>query len=79
MAVYHMHATQLRLLGATVGAPVAASYRGVQLERGPAVVLDPSFAPCFSLLKAKLPTPQQLSVSSRSTLLIKGEQATSAQ
>ena len=28
MAVYHMHATQLRLLGAEVGPPQPASYRG---------------------------------------------------
>ena len=48
-----------RLLGAKVEPAVATSYRGVQLERGAAVVLDPSFAPCLSLLRPKLPTAEQ--------------------
>ena len=38
MAVYHMHASQLRLLGAKVAPAVATSYRGVQLEQGAMVV-----------------------------------------
>jgi len=72
MAVYHMHATQLRLLGAEVGPPQPASYRGVAVERGPAVVLDASFAPCFSLLEPKLPSPQRVRVSARSALVVSG-------
>ena len=60
MAVYNVHVSQLRLLGAKVEPAVATSYRGVQLERGAAVVLDPSFAPCLSLLRPKLPTAEQV-------------------
>ena len=42
MAVYNVHVAQLRLLGAVVEPAVAATYRGVRLEQGAAVVLDPS-------------------------------------
>ena len=40
--------------------------------RKPAVVFAPSFAPCYTLLKAKLPRPASVSVSARSTLLVSG-------
>ena len=73
MAVYNVHVAQLRLLGAVVEPAVAATYRGVQLEQGAAVVLDPSFAPCLSLLRPKLPTAERVRISARSTLLLKGE------
>ena len=77
MAVYHMHATQLRILGATgVAAPVAASYRGVGVQRGPAIVFAPSFAPCFTLLATKLPSPSKLQVSVKSTLIVRGADVT---
>ena len=73
MAVYHMHATQLRILGAAaVAPPEPASYRGVGVQRGPAIVFAPSFAPCFTLLAAKLPSPAALRVSVRSTLVVRG-------
>ena len=72
MAVYHMHATALATLGATLGAPVARTFRGVGVDVGAAVVLAPSFAPCFTLLAEKLPTPAQLTISARSTLVVRG-------
>ena len=72
MAVYNVHVAQLRLLGAVIEPAVAATYRGVRLEQGAAVVLDPSFAPCLSLLRPKLPHPGRIAISERSTLLVDG-------
>ena len=40
---------------------------------GPSVVLAPSFAPCFTLLKQKLPCPDRISITSRSTLVVSGQ------
>ena len=73
MAVYHLHAECLRTLGCAVGPPTDQVYRGVSVSVGPAVVLAPSFAPCYTLLPYKMPNPEKVSVSSRSTLLISGE------
>ena len=73
MAVYHLHAQMLRTLGATVAAPAQRTFRGVDVEVGPAVVLAPSFAPCFTLLAAELPTPRAISIAAGSTLLVRGD------
>ena len=56
MAVYHAHACALRLLGCRVAPPRERTFAGVGVPLGPAVVLSPSFCPCLSLLRAKLPT-----------------------
>ena len=71
-AVYEMHATSLRLLGAAVAPPTRRTFRGVGVDAGPAVVLAADFAPCLSLLRAKLPTPKDISVTARSTLVVRG-------
>ena len=73
MAVYHLHAQSMRTLGCDVGPPRNATYRGVSVSASPAIVLDPSFAPCLTLLKAKLPSPQKVSISAGSTLVVSGE------
>ena len=73
MAVYHMHATSLRTMGAAIGEPVERTFRGVRVSVGPAVVLAPSFAPCFTVLAAKLPRPEAISISTKSTLIVSGE------
>ena len=72
MAVYHLHARSLRTIGADIGEASERSFRGVRVEVGPAIVLAPSFAPCFTLLQAKLPSPSQIKVSARSTLVVSG-------
>jgi len=73
MAVYAMHASALRRLGVSTADPEVRSFRGVKVEVGPSIVLWPSFAPCTTLLRAKLPTPELISISQRSTLVIRGE------
>jgi UDP-sugar pyrophosphorylase len=72
MAVYHHHAQQLRVLGASVGAPIERSFRGVKVAAGPSVVLAPSFAPCFTLLAEKV-HGKGVSISARSSLVVRGE------
>ena len=73
MAVYHFHAQALRTLGASVGEAAPRTFRGVGVDVGAAIVLAPSFAPCFTLLKEKLPNPSQISITSKSTLVVRGE------
>ena len=75
-AVYHAHASALRLLGAHVAPPRERVFHGVPVALGPAVVLAPSFCPCLSLLRAKLPTPAEVHVSETSTLLVDGVDVT---
>ena len=72
MAVYAAHAAALRLLGAKVAPARERSFHGVPVALGAAVVLAPSFCPCLSELRAKLPSPAQIVISERSTLLIDG-------
>ena len=73
MAVYQMHCQSLRTLGAKVAQPSPRTFRGVQVDVGASVVLAPSFAPCFTLLREKLPTPDAISISASSHLVVKGE------
>ena len=72
MAVYAAHAAALRLLGARVARARERTFHGVTVALGPAVVLAPSFCPCLSVLRPKLPTPAQICISERSTLLVDG-------
>ena len=72
MAVYAAHAAALRLLGAKVAPARERTFHGVPVALGAAVVLAPSFCPCLSELQPKLPSPAQISISERSTLLVDG-------
>ena len=72
MAVYNMHASQLRAIGCHVGASEPRSFRGVQVQVGPTIVLTPSFAPCFTLMQSKFAQPEKVSITSRSSLVIIG-------
>jgi len=72
MAVYEMHACTLRRLGGEVAPAVTRSFRGVTVGVGPSIVLEPSFAPCATLLSEKLPSPAMLKISARSTLVVRG-------
>ena len=61
-AVYEMHATSLRLLGAAVAPPPAAPSRRRRRRRPRR---RPRLCPCLTLLRAKLPTPADISVTAR--------------
>ena len=47
-------------------------YNGIKVVPGPAIVLKPDFACCPGDLKVKIPFPEQVSITSRSTLVVKG-------
>ena len=72
MALYNAAAALLRSFGASVPPPVERSFHGVTCPFGPAIALHPSFAPCPSVLRQRLPTPSALRLSARSTLAVKG-------
>ena len=44
----------------------------MRVRHADAVVLAADFAPCLTLLRAKLPTPADISVTARSTLVVRG-------
>jgi len=71
-ALYNAHASALRALGAEVAPPQPRSFHGVSVPLGPAVIFSPCFAPCMSALARKLGSPQRLSVSRKSALLVTG-------
>jgi UDP-sugar pyrophosphorylase len=47
-------------------------YSGITVVPGPAVVLKPDFVCCPGDLKVKFPSPEKVSMTSRSTLVVKG-------
>lgn len=71
-AVYHAHCLMLRMLGADVAAPTVQNWRGGEQLLGPMVVLCPNFAPCFSEVRRKLPTPGKIKISLGSSLVVSG-------
>ena len=76
MAVYRMHAAQLRAMGCVVGGAASRSFRGVEVECGASIVLAPTFAPCYTLLRPKLSTPARVRISSKSSLVVRGADVT---
>jgi UDP-sugar pyrophosphorylase len=68
----HVHAELLSLLGAKVGQGATQSYLGISAPLLPALVLHPSFAIYASELTSRFPTPERVSISSRSSLVVSG-------
>ncbi|GBG31772.1 UDP-sugar pyrophosphorylase 1 [Hondaea fermentalgiana] len=73
LAIYACNALMLRDLGCEIGAPASAAYGGFAQPEWPHIVLLPSFCPLFSELPARFEQPDQVKVSSRSTLVISGD------
>ena len=71
-AVYHAYGEMLRLLGASLGAKEERTWRGGPQPMGPAVVLWPDFAPSLAELSRKLPSPERVAVTARSSLEVRG-------
>jgi UDP-sugar pyrophosphorylase len=71
-AVYRMHASALRRLGAAVEPLVPRQIRGITVEAGAVVVLEPSFAPCTTILASRLLCPASIRISRRSALVVRG-------
>ena len=47
-------------------------YSGIKVVPGPAIVMTPDFVCCPGDLKVKIPFPEKVSITSRSTLVVKG-------
>jgi UDP-sugar pyrophosphorylase len=62
----------LRNIGVKVEDAQPVLYSGIKVVPGPAIVLKPDFACCPGELKMKFPTPEKVTISSRSTLVVRG-------
>lgn len=63
----------LQSLGCSVQDADPAVYSGIKVVPGPAVVFSPNFACCPGEIGIKFPSPEQVKISSKSTLVVKGE------
>ena len=62
----------LRSHGCKVEDAAVAVYGGIEVVPGPAIVLKPDFACCPGDLRVKFPSPEKVSITARSTLVVKG-------
>jgi UDP-sugar pyrophosphorylase len=69
---YAAYRKMLRSIGCSVEEAAEETYAGVTVVPGPAVVLEPTFVICPGEYKAKFPTPEQVKISARSTLIVRG-------
>jgi len=70
--MYYLFAEMLRTLGATVQRAPEKPICGIPVSLGPMLVFDPSFVSCFSEVRKRFPTPENIKISERSTLIVKG-------
>jgi UDP-sugar pyrophosphorylase len=69
---YCAFAQLLRTLGAKVDAGPADTFLGIAAPLSPQIVFHPSFAIFFSEIAARVPYPAKVSISRRSSLVVKG-------
>lgn len=62
----------MRATGCQIEEAPEATYAGISVTPGPAVVLKPSFVCCPGEYAAKFPHPEQVKISASSTLVIRG-------
>lgn len=62
----------LRTLGCNVEDAESVNYNGIQVTPGPAIVIKPNVACCPGELKELFPFPDNITISSRSSLIIEG-------
>ena len=70
---YMCKAEMLRQIGAAVPRGSDRSFLGITANAGPRVVIDPSTAIFFSELKSVFPSPSNVSLTDRSTLVLSGD------
>lgn len=63
----------LRSIGCQIAEGDSIKFSGIQVVSGPDIVLKPSFAVCSVECKKKFPTPSEVKISGRSSLVVKGE------
>ena len=71
--MYNVHAECWRRHGANVGATTERVFSGIPVSFGPLLSIAPHFAMAWKDLATSLPSPSQVSISSRSSLVISGE------
>ena len=64
--------TMMRNIGCHVEDADEETYQGITVVPGPAIVLKPNFVCCPGEYQAKFPTPQNVKISARSTLIVRG-------
>jgi len=69
---YNVFAEMLRVMGANVHRSSPKPICDIPIAIGPSIVFDPSFATCFSEVTKRFPNPENITISSRSTLIIRG-------
>ena len=62
----------LRSIGCHVDDAPSETYLGIAVVPGPAIVFHPTFACCPAEYRDKIPQPDQIRISARSTLVVKG-------
>jgi len=62
----------LRSHGCQVTEADSCMYNGIEVAPGPAIVLKPDFVCCPGDLRTKFPSPENVMITSRSTLVVKG-------
>uniref|UniRef100_A0A7S2V323 Uncharacterized protein n=1 Tax=Fibrocapsa japonica TaxID=94617 RepID=A0A7S2V323_9STRA len=70
---YRAFAEVLKILGATVEMAEDQEYAGIPVSIGPLVVMEPSFATCPQEMRARFPSPENIKISSKSVLIVRGE------
>uniref|UniRef100_A0A7S2ERR0 UTP-monosaccharide-1-phosphate uridylyltransferase n=1 Tax=Trieres chinensis TaxID=1514140 RepID=A0A7S2ERR0_TRICV len=63
----------MQSIGCKVEEPKATEYNGISVVLGPALVLKPDFVSCPGEYKAKFPSPSDIKISSRSSLIVNGK------
>ena len=69
---YGAHCRQLEAAGVALPPPGVLRAQGFELPISPRVVFHPNFAVSFAAFKAKFPEPRDVSLTSRSTLVVEG-------
>ena len=66
----------LQKIGCNIEDAPEESYLGIKVVPGPAIVLKPNFALCPAEIREKFPHPDKVKISSRSTLVVRGDKVT---
>ena len=63
----------LRKIGCKVEDATEETRLGIKVVPGPAIVFKPNFALCPAEIRARFPAPEKVKISSRSTLIVRGD------
>jgi len=69
---YAAYRKMMQSIGCRVAEAPEETYADIKVVPGPAIVLEPSFVTCPADYAIKFPTPDQIKISARSTLVVRG-------